>query len=418
MKILILATDVFTHGGIARYTSALGSALGGMIGAEHVDVLSFFDWGGQDSRPTEFRFLGAVSDRQRAGIFSRLHFLLKIGSLSPGKYDLVIANHVALAPVAALIKLIFGTPYWVVCHSVEVWWGTSRVRHAALKKADLILPVSRYTADTICSMSDIPDSRVKLLYNAIPASFSRLLESSELDSTPIPMLKNGGPVLLSVCSLAPENEFKGVDTVIRALPEILQMVPKARYAVVGAGALRAKLEELAYATGVAESVCLLGEVSDIELAALYRACDLFVLPSRGQEKCGQDGGEGFGRVYIEAALAGKPVIGSQFGGAAEAVVPGRTGLLVNPQSIAEVSGAALTLLKDPELAASLGSEGRKWARELFSEDALRRSLAGLLQIQGFSLPAIPSDLDRRAEGRFSSVVGPSQARLARFEAES
>jgi hypothetical protein len=68
MKVLILATDIFTRGGIARYTSALASSLGGMLGPENVDVLSFFDWGHADwghtgDLPSEFRLLGTVCGR-------------------------------------------------------------------------------------------------------------------------------------------------------------------------------------------------------------------------------------------------------------------------------------------------------------------------------------------------------------------
>ncbi len=45
MKVLILATDIFTRGGIARYTYTLASSLGRMLGPENVDVLCFCDWG-------------------------------------------------------------------------------------------------------------------------------------------------------------------------------------------------------------------------------------------------------------------------------------------------------------------------------------------------------------------------------------
>jgi len=90
-------------------------------------------------------------------------------------------------------------------------------------------------------------------------------------------------------------------------------------------------------------------------------------------------GEGFGRVYVEAALAGKPVVGSTGGGAAEAVLHGRTGLLVDPTSVTEVADALIKLLRDPELAARMGREGRRWADDNFAVSALTRSLAGLLR---------------------------------------
>ena len=77
MKVLVLATDIFRRGGIARYTSTLASSLGRMLGPENVDVLCFFDWGQSGNHPSEFRLLGKVSSRARAGVLSRLHFMAK-----------------------------------------------------------------------------------------------------------------------------------------------------------------------------------------------------------------------------------------------------------------------------------------------------------------------------------------------------
>ena len=197
------------------------------------------------------------------------------------------------------------------------------------------------------------------------------------------------PLLLSVSTLVRGNEFKGIDTVIRALPKILEAQPALQYAVVGEGEIRTSLQSLAMETGVARNVTFLGEIPDDELAALYRACDVFVLPSRGQEERGEVGGEGFGRVYVEAALAAKPVVGSLSGGASEAVLPGRTGFLVNPASKDDVADAVLTILADPQLTAAMGSAGRQWALDTFSEQALSGSLQELLQPYGIESTKAP-----------------------------
>ena len=382
MRVLILATDIFTRGGIARYTSTLASSLGGMLGPANVDVLCFFDWGNPEVVPSEFHVTGMVSSRGRAGVLSRLKFMFKAAAAGARGYDLVVANHVALAPVAALMKLAFRTPYWVACHSVEIWWGTSGLRHAALKNADLILPVSRYTADVVQKMDGIESSRVKVVYNAIPDSFANLLASEQKPGDVVRSLKLAGPLLLSVCTLVRGNEFKGVDTVIRALRTILAKHPDLQYVVVGEGEIRPSLERLAVETGVAQNVAFLGEIPDSDLAELYRRCDVFALPSRGQEQRGEVGGEGFGRVYVEAALAGKPVVGSLSGGASEAVIHGKTGLLVNPASSEDVAQAVLAILDSPELAASMGFAGRRWSIDTFSEAALSKSLAELLRPYG------------------------------------
>ncbi len=83
-------------------------------------------------------------------------------------------------------------------------------------------------------------------------------------------MKRGSKILPSACSLAEKNDFKGVDTVIRALPTILKAQSGVQYVVVGDGGLRDKLASLAIETGVAENVTFAGEISDVELAELYR----------------------------------------------------------------------------------------------------------------------------------------------------
>ena len=384
MKVLILATDIFTRGGIARYTATLASSLGRLLDRENVDVLCFFDWGHDGETPEGFRLLGTVSGRKRSDVLSRLRFLGKAARAGAGGYDLVIANHVALAPVAAMLKRAFGTPYWVACHSIEIWWGTTRVRHAALKKADLILPVSRYTADIVEHMKDIDSARVRVLYNAIPEALTQALVSGGAQPA-----KTSAPMLLSVCALVRGNQFKGIDTVIEALPLVLERIPDLQYVVVGEGEIRPKLEAFAAKAGVAANVRFAGEVSDAELVELYRQCDVFALPSRGQELRGAIGGEGFGRVYVEAALAARPVVGSCAGGAREAVLDGKTGYLVEPGSVDDLAEAVLALLNDRERAAAMGAAGRKWALENFSQQALTEALGELLRPYGLERHAGP-----------------------------
>ncbi len=394
MKVLVLATDVFTRGGIARYTSTLASSLGRMLGPENVDVLCFFDWGYTGVKPREFGLLGTFTSRPHAGVVSQAKFLGRAAWAGVRGYDLVIANHVVLAPVAALMRKVFGTPYWVTCHSIEIWWGATKLQHAALKRANLILPVSEYTADVVRKMEGIDPARVRVVYNAIPESLAQALggdsHSSAENANEWGTLSSAGarasagPIALSVCALVRGNEFKGVDTVIRALPRVLESVPDLRYVVVGDGEIRPALEKLAAELGVASHVIFAGEISDAELVAAYRECSLFVLPSRGQSRKGVAGGEGFGRVYVEAAFAGKPVVGSQAGGAAEAVLHGRTGFVVNPESRDEVAEAMLGILQYPELAARMGAVGRAWALDTFSEEALGGALRELLRDFGFS----------------------------------
>jgi phosphatidylinositol alpha-1,6-mannosyltransferase len=88
-----------------------------------------------------------------------------------------------------------------------------------------------------------------------------------------------------------------------------------------------------------------------------------------------DGGfEGFGIVYLEAAASGTPCIGTTGCGAEDAIVDGRTGLLVEPEPAA-VEAALQRLLEDEELRARLGAEGRAHAARSSWRDNAGRVLA-------------------------------------------
>jgi phosphatidyl-myo-inositol dimannoside synthase len=340
-------------------------------------VLALLGTGRSRETPKGFQILDVVTDQLTFA--SKFSFAAKALGLGPSRYDLTICTFIGLAPVAALMQLLFRTPFWVTCHGVEAWRRLPFTGRLALKMADRVIPISRFTAEKIAEVNEVSRRKITILYNAVPDEFAARLAS-----------RNGSPRarhqnnLLSVGMLSKKMSYKGFDTVIRALPKILETVPDLRYTVAGDGDDKERLSRLAAELGVAEYVDFVGEVSDSELAAHYRACDVFVLPSSLSQANGNWQGEGFGRVYVEAALAGKPVVGSRDGGAAEAVSDGRTGLLVDPSSASDVASALINLLQAPDLAARMGREGQRWARENFSVSVLRRQLREMLD--GSSTP--------------------------------
>jgi phosphatidylinositol alpha-1,6-mannosyltransferase len=91
--------------------------------------------------------------------------------------------------------------------------------------------------------------------------------------------------------------------------------------------------------------------------------------------------EGFGIVFLEAALAGTPAVGGNNGGVPDAVADGTTGLLVDPEVPGELTGALRRLLLDPELRRRMGEAGRRRAAESFSwraiADRARAEIDGL-----------------------------------------
>ena len=177
--------------------------------------------------------------------------------------------------------------------------------------------------------------------------------------------------LLTVARLV---AHKGVDTVLKALPAVLERAPDVRYAVAGSGPERDGLEKLAHKMGVADQVRFLGEVGEAELPALYNLASVYVGASR---RGAPTGVEGFGISLVEASACGLPVVGGNSGGIPDAVRDGETGFLVPPEDPAAVGDAVSRLLADAGLARRIGAAGRRAVETYYNWDRVVRDLRAI-----------------------------------------
>jgi phosphatidylinositol alpha-1,6-mannosyltransferase len=185
-------------------------------------------------------------------------------------------------------------------------------------------------------------------------------------------------VLLTVGQL---SDRKAQDVVIRAMPAILQEHPELVYVMVGLPTLVQELERLAVELGVREHVLFAGVAPMDDLPLYYNLADVFVLVSRRAK----DGSvEGYGIVVAEAALCGVPAVVSRGCGLEEAVLEGRTGLLVEPDDPRATAAAIIRLLADDSLRRDMGeaaqSQAREtstWARRVALYDRILKRVAGV-----------------------------------------
>ncbi len=93
--------------------------------------------------------------------------------------------------------------------------------------------------------------------------------------------------------------------------------------------------------------------------------------------------EGFGLTVVEAMWKGRPVVASAVGGIADQIVDGVHGLLLDdPTDLAAFGRAVNRLLADPPLAASLGADARRRARDDFPGDRHLQRWAALFERLG------------------------------------
>jgi phosphatidylinositol alpha-1,6-mannosyltransferase len=266
-----------------------------------------------------------------------------------------------------------GIPYVVLTHGVEVWAaqvpGFSSALRLGLSRARAVTALSHFTARFLRPLVP-PEIPLTVLHAAVdPDRFSPTAKGSPIWDR---FHLDGRPVVLCVSRLVPR---KGQDVLAAGMSLVHRMVPDAVLLVVGDGPSRGAVEAAAR-TAPAGSVVLAGEVPDAELPAYYSACDLFAMPCRSRW-AGLEV-EGFGIVFLEAAASGKAVVAGRSGGAAEAVVDGETGLLVEGREPKAVALAVTRLLLDEGLRARMGTAGRAHVERSHTWPMRAAELAGIL----------------------------------------
>jgi phosphatidyl-myo-inositol dimannoside synthase len=185
---------------------------------------------------------------------------------------------------------------------------------------------------------------------------------------------SGRPVILSLGRLV---RRKGHDRIMQAMPEVIRAVPDAVWLIAGKGAYEDTLRGMAKTLSLEKHVVFLGYVDTPLKGAYYGLCDVYVLVPRTIEAEAEV--EGFGIAFLEASLAGKPIVAGRSGGVSDAVIDGETGILVDPESPAEIASAVVRLLQNPHEARRLGENGRNRVLTGFTWD---HTLARLVEVLG------------------------------------
>lgn len=270
---------------------------------------------------------------------------------------LILATN-AEGHVGLLARRALGLPFIMFAHGNEILalrkteWARPL---AAVKSASAVLANSRYTAGLLHELGVTP-ARVRVVHpgcdtdrftpNAAEAAAQRRRLGIEPDCF----------MVLTVANLV---ERKGHDMVLRAVAKLRHTIPRLVYAIAGEGPHEAALKRLASECGVSDCVRFLGRIEAKDLPGLYAACDVFAMPARLRDS--DNDVEGFGIVYVEASACERPVIGGRSGGVEDAIMDGKTGVLVDPLDVDAIAATIERLWRDPALRASLGAAGRRRA---------------------------------------------------------
>jgi phosphatidyl-myo-inositol dimannoside synthase len=341
-----LFPELNTAGGIQRAGRHLAFVLSEFAAAKKMEYrfLTLSDSQELHRMPVadhEFVFTGAASGKAR--------FTASALKAARRKPVLVIATHPNFAPMIRSMHVVAPRMKSIICtHGVEVWEPLPRIRRGALQRATLILAPSRSTADYVISAQKVAREKVRVLPWALDPDFETRVAGTS--SSHLPAEFPEGRVILSVGRWESTERYKGMDTLIQAMPRLLLRWPDLQLVLIGTGDDQQWLVNMARDSGVQRHVHFLTQIPYSEISACYAAAELFALPSRG---------EGFGFVYLEAMARGKPVIAGAHGGAPEVVQDGVTGYVVQHGDPVQLATSIDALLCNPELAREMGQRGRE-----------------------------------------------------------
>jgi glycosyltransferase involved in cell wall biosynthesis len=316
--------------GVARYARELPRALV----ARHVDVRQFAVGNAEYAPPPEvrhlriprrvllpaWRWLGWPRAETMAGAVDVVHVLDR--TAPPTRRPLVMTLHDLSTTERADLH-----PPWAVAQQ--------RRQVESLKKADIVVTVSRATADALIRLGGDPGRIVVTHLGVTP------LEAGD------PVNPMDDTFLLAVGELIPR---KGYDVLLRAYAAA---APEPRLALAGPEGWRSEeLHDLARSLGIADRVDFLGRVEDQRLATLYRHALALCFPSRA---------EGFGLPVLEALSVGLPVVASRIDAVCE--VAGDAALYVPVDDPQALAAALTTVTTDATCRAELAAGGRQRAAQ-------------------------------------------------------
>jgi glycosyltransferase involved in cell wall biosynthesis len=256
-----------------------------------------------------------------------------------------------------VLRGYFGSLTTAFYRTVERWLGAS---------SDVLVAVSDAVKRDLVALGIAPDAKIRV----IPLGLD--LEPLAL-ALPRGSLRGeagvaeNAPLVGIVGRLAP---IKDVATFLRAAAEVRAAIPTARFAVVGDGEERGRLEAERARLGLADSVFFHGWRRD--MAAVYGDLDVVVNCSRN---------EGTPVALIEALAAARPVVATRVGGTPDLLGDGRRGLLVPPGDPDALAAGMLDALRGSDPVRARAREGQAYvlahhsSRRLIDDvDALYREL--------------------------------------------
>ncbi|MDP8204465.1 MAG: glycosyltransferase family 4 protein [Candidatus Tenebribacter mawsonii] len=279
--------------------------------------------------------------------------------------DIIHAQHLWITPYAALKSDV---PYVVTVHGTDLmgFKKDKRYHKYALEGANnaaKIITISRQVHNDSLELFKLPEKRLKLNPNGFDDDMFQPKSTTKKEI----LNKFGIDILPSklVSFVGKFTEFKGIDILIKAARKVTDEIQGVIFALAGDGQLMTEMKRLAQDLKL-NNVYFLGHQTQKDVALLYSAADVSVVPSRI---------EPFGLVAIEALGCGTPVVATNAGGLPD-FINNDVGQLVEMENADALSEAIIEELKN-NTKLTKGKYAREYAVKNYS---WKKTLRNVIEI--------------------------------------
>lgn len=201
------------------------------------------------------------------------------------------------------------------------------VESAVYKRAGHAIVLSQAFANVLAEKYRFPPENIHIIPGGINVAAFTLPETQSAARARLG-LPQGRPIIVAVRRLVPRM---GLENLIQAVGILRQSMPDVLLCIAGKGMLATRLAAQVAASGLAQHIKLLGFVADADLAPLYRAADISVVPTIALE--------GFGLIAAESLAAGTPCLVTPIGGLPEVVAGLSSNLVMPSAAVADIAEA-------------------------------------------------------------------------------
>ena len=342
-KICYLNLATYSHtGGIENFNKSFIKALNSLI--EPISSVSVYDKENKEEYKN-IEFQNFNQDKVAAS----LHVLKNIY-----KIDKLIVAHINLLPIIIIAKVLKPKlKIYLSIYGMEVWKKLPFIYRVFLKKIK-ILSISNHTTNMFMKYNNVSNDNIYYLPPDtnlnINKDFDNVYNKKEFN-------------IFSVTRLDNNDSYKGVDSMLKTIPKIIEKIPNIKYTIIGKGDDRGRLINLTKELKIEKFVDFKGFVEYIE--PYYKYCDVFTLPSKG---------EGFGIVYIEAMKYKKPCLACDEGGQTDVILDNQTGYLCKYNDTKCLAEKILELYKDKDKRDLFGKNGYEHFINNFTFDKFQERL--------------------------------------------